>query len=268
MHYLKKNTKYSILPFLILILSITISISTLAKTEVYFSLYDNPQKAIIKNINQAEAFINIAMYIFTDREIALPLAKAQERGVKVRLYLDKDQVEYQYSQSRFLVQGGIKTRVSTNNYIMHNKFAIIDNRILLTGSYNWTFSANNRNDENLMAIDDPEIITRYQNQFEKLWFEKYSLERTQQLYKIAKIDFLPTSPTPSKPEDKVININSASPEELINILQISEPLARKIIALREELGGFKDTKALTQLPELTNLDWKEWIQEGIVINVQ
>ena len=175
MQYLKRNTKYSILAFLVLILSITISISSLAKTEVYFSLYDNPQKEIIKNINQAEAFINMAMYIFTDREIALPLVKAQERGVKVRLYLDKEQVEYQYSQSRFLVQGGIKTRISSNKYIMHNKFAIIDNRILLTGSYNWTFSANNRNDENLMVIDDPEIIEIFQNQFVNLWTNKYSL---------------------------------------------------------------------------------------------
>jgi len=169
MHNLRRNAKFSILAFLILILSITISISTLAKTEVYFSLYDNPQKEIIKNINQAEAFINIVMYIFTDREIALPLIKARERGVKVRLYLDKDQVDYKYSQSRFLVQNGIKTRISSNKYIMHNKFAIIDNRILLTGSYNWTFSANNRNDENLMVIDDPEIISIFQNQFVNLW---------------------------------------------------------------------------------------------------
>jgi len=267
MHYLKRNTKYSILAFLVLILSITISISTLAKSEVYFSLSDNPQKEIIKNINQAEAFINIAMYIFTDREIALPLIKAQERGVKVRLYLDKDQVDYQYSQSRFLVQKGIRTRISTNNYIMHNKFAIIDNRILLTGSYNWTFSANNRNDENLMVIDNPEMIELFQNQFEKLWLDKYSLERTQQLYKIAKIDFLPTSPTSAKTEDKVININSASPEELTSTLQISQPLAQKIIALREELGGFKDLHDLTRLPELTNLEWEEWKEQGIIITV-
>ena len=103
MQYLKRNAKYSILVFLIIVLSITISISTLAKTEIYFSLYDNPQKEIIKNINQAEAFINIAMYIFTDKEIALPLIKARERGVKIRLYLDKEQVDYKYSQSRFLV---------------------------------------------------------------------------------------------------------------------------------------------------------------------
>jgi len=263
----KRQIKLTILLLLTIIFISQFSLFPLAKTEVYFSLSDNPQKVIIKNINQAQAFINIAMYIFTDREIALPLVKAQERGVKVRLYLDKDQVEYKYSQSRFLVQKGIKTRVSTNNYIMHNKFAIIDNHLLLTGSYNWTFSANNRNDENLMVIDDPEIIARYQNQFEKLWFDKYSLERTRQLYQIAKIVFPFMSTTSLKPEDKIININSASQEELISILQISGPLAQKIIALREELEGFKDPQDLTQLPELTTLEWEEWKEQEIIITV-
>ena len=266
MHYLKKNTKYTILAFLVLILCITISISTLAKTEVYFSLSDNPQKEIIKNINQAEAFINIAMYIFTDREITLPLIKAQERGVKVRLYLDKDQVDYQYSQSRFLVQNGIKTKISSNNYIMHHKFALIDNRLLLTGSYNWTFSANKRNDENLMVIDNPKIIEIFQNQFVKLWTNKYSLERTQKLYEIAKVDFLPTSP---KPEVQTININTASKDELIKILKISEPLAWKIITLRNSLsGGFNEPKYFLQLPEITNLEWEEWKEQGIIIIAQ
>ena len=198
MQYLKRNTKYSILTFLIIVLSITISISTLAKTEVYFSLSDNPQKAIIININQAQAFINIAMYIFT-------------------------------------------------------------------GSYNWTFSANNRNDENLMAIDDPEIIEVFQNQFVNLWTHKYSPERTRQLFNKAKVNLFSVFPPPAQIGPKVININSASPEELTSILQISEPLAQKIIALREELKGFKEPQDLTQLPEITNLEWEEWKEEGIVI---
>jgi phosphatidylserine/phosphatidylglycerophosphate/cardiolipin synthase-like enzyme len=268
MHYLRRNTRFSILAFLVLILSITISISTFAKTEVYFSLYDNPQKEIIKNINQAEAFINIAMYIFTDREIAIPLAKAQERGVKIRLYLDKDQADYKYSQSRFLVQKGIKTKISSNNYIMHHKFAIIDNRILLTGSYNWTFSANHRNDENLMVIDDPEIIARYQNQFEKLWFEKYNPQRTQLLYQIAKVNFPFMSTTSPKSEVQNININTASQDEFIKILKLSESLARKIIVLREsQCEGFKEPKDLLQLPELTSLDWRGWTEEGIMVKI-
>ena len=282
MHYFKTKTKLTIITLTIIILTLTLFLPSLAKTEVYFSLYDNPQKEIIKNINQAEAFINIAMYIFTDKEIALPLVKARERGVKVRLYLDQDQVDYQYSQSRFLVQRGIKTRISSNNYIMHNKFAIIDNRLLLTGSYNWTFSANNRNDENLMVIDDPEIIEIFQNQFVNLWTNKYSLERTRQLYKIAKVNFLPVSPTTLKPEDKIININTASPKELTSILQISEPLVQKIIdfpfmsfprtresiILRDDLGGFKEPEDLFQLSELTNLDLKEWREQGIIITAK
>jgi len=264
----KRQIKLTTILLLTTILISQFFLISLAKTEVYFSLYDNPQKEIIKNINQAEAFINIAMYIFTDREIALPLVKAQERGVKVRLYLDKEQVEYQYSQSRFLVQKGIKTRISSNKYIMHNKFAIIDNRILLTGSYNWTFSANNRNDENLMVVDDPELIEIFQNQFINLWTNKYSLERTQKLYQIAKVNFPFLSTTSSKPEVQAININSASLEELTSILQISQPLAWKIITLRDSLsGGFKEPINLLQLPELTNLEWKEWEEEGIIINV-
>ena len=268
MQYLKRNIKYSILAFFIILLSITISISTLAKTDIYFSLYDNPRKEIIKNINQAEAFINIAMYIFTDRDIALPLVKAQERGVKVRLYLDQEQAVYLYSQSRFLAQKGINIRISSNNYIMHNKFAIIDNHILLTGSYNWTFSANNRNDENLMVIDDPDVIARYQDYFEKLWFGKYSAQRTRALYKNAKKDLPITLQSNSNPEPRTININNASQAKLIKVLKISEPLAQKIIDLRNELDGFKEIKDLLKITELTNLDLREWGEEGIEIGTE
>jgi len=77
MHYLKRNAKLGILAFLIFILCLTVSVSSLAKTEVYFSLSDNPQKEIIKNINQAQGFINIAMHVLTDKELALPLIEAQ-----------------------------------------------------------------------------------------------------------------------------------------------------------------------------------------------
>ena len=122
MQYLKRNTKYSIFTFLIIVLSITTSISTLAKTEVYLSLYDNPQ-------------------------------------------------------------------------------------ILSTTSL--------------------------------------------------------------KPEVQIININTASQDELINILQISEPLAQTIIDLKEsQCEGFENPKDILQLPELTNLDWREWEEEEIAINVK
>ena len=82
------------------------------------------------------------------------------------------------------------------------------------------------------------------------------------------------STTSLKTEIQIININTASQDELIKMLKISQPLAQKIIdfpfmsfprtresiILREELGGFKKPKDFLQLPEFTNLEWKEWIK--------
>jgi DNA uptake protein ComE-like DNA-binding protein len=138
---------------------------------------------------------------------------------------------------------------------------------VFTGSYNWTFAANNKNEENLMVIDDPEIIKIFQNQFVNLWTNKYSSERTKELFDKAKVNLFSVFPPPAQTGTKRININSASPEELTSILQISEPLAQKIIALREELKGFKEPQDLAQLPEITNLEWEEWEKEGIIIIV-
>ena len=129
--------------------------------------------------------------------------------------------------------------------------------------------SNFRNDENLMVIDNPELIEIFQNQFVNLWTNNFSLDRTRQLYKIAKIDFLPILPTSAQTGPKIININTASQDEFTSILQITEPLAQKIITLRDSLsGGFKDLQDLTQLPEITNLEWKGWKEERIIIIVK
>ena len=123
MQYLKRNTKYGILAFLIIFLSITISISTLANTEFYFSLPGNPYKEIINNINKTEVFIDISMCVFSNKEIVLPLINTQEREAKARVCLVQGQANYQYSQSRFLLLKGIK-KVSANNYVIYYKFAL------------------------------------------------------------------------------------------------------------------------------------------------
>ena len=74
------------------------------------------------------------------------------------------------------------------------------------------------------------------------------------------------STTSLKPEVQTININTALQDEFIKILHVSEPLSQKIITLSDLLsGGFKEPKDLLQLPELTNLEWEEWEEEGITI---
>jgi len=110
------------------------------------------------------------------------IIRAKNRGVEVKVYLDSSQINSQYSKARFFLNEGLQNiRFSSNSYLMHNKFAVIDGKIVLTGSYNWTASASERNDENLLVIDDEEIVQRYVEYFNTLWEEKHSPEKYQEL---------------------------------------------------------------------------------------
>ena len=266
----KKQIKFTFIFLLIISLLFIFSFNTLAKTEVYFSLYDNPELIIIKNIDDSKEFINIAMYTFTDREIAQAIIRAKDRGVNIKIYLDRSQVNAEYSKSRYFINNGIEEgiRISSNNYIMHNKFAVIDNEIVITGSYNWTASAGERNDENLLIIDDKNIIEKYQNQFNNLWNNKYSLESYQELISEAGIISLPTPETSEEiptPSGKAININTASLKELDELWGIGKIIAQNIIDYREACGGFKTPEEIKLVDGIDNKKWDKWKFDGWLI---
>jgi competence ComEA-like helix-hairpin-helix protein len=269
----KKQTKFNFITILIIGLLFIFSFNALAKIELYFSLYDDPESIIIKNIDNAEEFINIAMYTFTDREIAQAILRAKDRGVDIKIYLDRSQVNAKYSKSRYFINNGMEgIRISSNNYIMHNKFAVIDNEIVITGSYNWTASAGKRNDENLLVIDDKNIIKKYQNQFNNLWSNKYSTERYQELINMANIKPSPTLETATKninsPGNKIININIASLEELYCLWGVSKIIAQNIIDYREAHGRFKAPEDIKLVDGIDNKKWDKWKFDGWVIKVK
>ncbi len=87
-------------------------------------------------------------------------------------------MEITYSKQHFLVGRGIEVKLDGSHLsregkypgIMHHKFSIIDGNVLITGSYNWTHSAENLNDENILIIKDAEnIIKEYEKEFKKIW---------------------------------------------------------------------------------------------------
>ena len=140
---------------------------------VLFSPRDECGKVILNKINEAKKTIDIAMYYFTSRPLAQALIEAKRRGVEVRVFLDGEGAKEYYSKANFLKKNKIPLKLEKGEGLMHNKFCIIDNVLLVTGSYNWTASADLRNDENMMLIDSKEIIELYKVQFEKYWRGTY-----------------------------------------------------------------------------------------------
>lgn len=158
--------------------------------EVYFSPNGGAAHAIIEKLDGAKKSIDVAMYAFTSRELAWALIRAHEKGINVRVLLDGDFIKDKYSKHNFLSKRGINVRIDKSHLLqsgeskgrMHHKFAIIDNKILITGSYNWTASAEKRNDENLLIFKNaPELVKAYRKEFDKIWHRATKLELTPKL---------------------------------------------------------------------------------------
>ncbi len=137
--------------------------------KVYFSPNGGCQDAIIREISKARRTIDVAMYDLTNREISQELIKAKEKGVWVRLFLDQGEGNGKYSKGRYLMSKGIEVRFYKEDGLMHNKFAVIDDKVLITGSFNWTVTAERDNQENLLIITDEDAVREYSQRFETLW---------------------------------------------------------------------------------------------------
>ena len=136
--------------------------------EVYFSPKGGCEEALLYWIGRANSSIHIMIYSFTLDSLGEALISAHSRGVEVKVIMEEGQVS-RYSEYEKLKKAGISVRLDGNPALMHNKVAIIDGLILITGSYNWSKSAETRNNENLIIIMDEEIAKLYEEEFAKLW---------------------------------------------------------------------------------------------------
>lgn len=175
---MQAESKFIKRSFLILFLLFGTGIShqtIFAESIVYFSPDDRPQKHLISYINNAKKRIYAAVYMFTDKKTAMSLIEAKNRGVDVQVVTDQSSVDSPYGKIFLLKNNDIKIyvfKVSTPQYqrfapLMHNKFAIIDDK-LWTGSFNWTVSANSKNQENVIYTDEKKVCERYLTHFKKL----------------------------------------------------------------------------------------------------
>jgi phosphatidylserine/phosphatidylglycerophosphate/cardiolipin synthase-like enzyme len=126
---------------------------------------------IVQEIQRARTSIDIEMYEFTRDEIADALIAAIANGVTIRVIADRSQSGGTGSDIARLAAAGISLKLTEGGGggIMHNKVAIFDGRLLLTGSYNWSNAAETDNDENALFIRTPSVIAAYQSTFNFLW---------------------------------------------------------------------------------------------------
>ena len=136
------------------------------KIDVYFSPGDNPTAALVKALDNAKSSVKVQAYSFTSAPIAAALKKAHDRGVDVKVILDKSQRTEKYSSSTFLQHAGIPVWIDTKHAIAHNKVMVLDETITVSGSFNFTKSAEERNAENMLIISDRDLAKRYLQNWE------------------------------------------------------------------------------------------------------
>jgi phosphatidylserine/phosphatidylglycerophosphate/cardiolipin synthase-like enzyme len=163
---MKKKT--FILLWLSLLIWSTAALAQAGSIRVYFSPNGGCTDAILNQINQAKKEILIQAYSFTSKPIAQALIRAQKRGIRITAVLDKSNRSHKYSAATFLKNVGIPVYIDDKHAIAHNKIMIIDNRVVITGSFNFTMAAETKNAENLLIFEDmPEITRAYLENFQQ-----------------------------------------------------------------------------------------------------
>lgn len=155
----------------------------------HYSPRENLEQTDIRVLSSAHRSIDIAMYAFTDREIAYTLAMMAKKGIRIRIYRDRMQIRDKNDRSGWLLRQSpnIRIRIKRNSSrnIMHLKAYLVDGTILRTGSANWSppgegaFGCNRhpftchqgrwQQDNNLFLSNDRRLAEEFERTFERLW---------------------------------------------------------------------------------------------------
>lgn len=132
---------------------------------VYFSPEGGCTEAIVREIAAAKKTVHMQAATFTSPQIARALIAARQRGVDVRLILDRKKDDDR-SQSERLVDAGVPTFIDGKHHTAHNKVVVIDGQVLITGSFNFTKESEQENAENLLVVrNKPQLVDAYERNF-------------------------------------------------------------------------------------------------------
>jgi hypothetical protein len=175
------------------------------------AFFHNIQSTIIENIQKSNLEINIAIAWFTNKEILGELTERLASGVKCIILVSDDAINKKINIENLLKNGGeLKIIPSQQNKFLHEKFSIFDNRIVIMGSYNFTYNAEYNNHESILLTDDNQIIKQYSIRFKNLYNSALTFEKLHLISTLSEGIF--------ESETKLEQREKELKEELINTL--------------------------------------------------
>ena len=143
--------------------------------DVLFSREGSVQAFIERLMGTATISVEAALYRINNPSLARALEEAYQRGVRIRLVLDRNKFEEDRTTRQLLSEVSFLYRLlygrEGQGSKMHHKFALFDSSVALTGSYNWTLESEKHNYENLLILRAPGQLQRFREEFEELWRE-------------------------------------------------------------------------------------------------
>jgi phosphatidylserine/phosphatidylglycerophosphate/cardiolipin synthase-like enzyme len=139
------------------------------EVEVYFSPDDHVLQRLLSLVAAAEESIEFLAFTFTSDPLAEALIARGADGVRVRGVMERDQVNNSGGEFGNMVLAGLDLRLDANQNKMHHKVILIDGEIVITGSYNFSRNAEEKNDENVLIIHSVEIAQQYLLEFERIY---------------------------------------------------------------------------------------------------
>jgi phosphatidylserine/phosphatidylglycerophosphate/cardiolipin synthase-like enzyme len=139
--------------------------------KVYFSPQDQVLRRIKEAMDGASRSIELTLYVFTAAYLSKALISAHKRGVVVRVILDRKEARRSGSRARELLEAGVPTRFlrPVRRGLFHHKFLLVDGQTVITGSGNFTNDMGWRNFEATLFLEEPELLSRFQEEFDRLW---------------------------------------------------------------------------------------------------